>query len=86
MIRRFIGMMIFTVTITMASFGQDVFGREHLISWAKQIEAEGPKHAASAMKKTDIFLSQLAPQAGVEQAPTACFLKDQEWSKNTYQS
>jgi hypothetical protein len=60
MIRRFIGMMIFTVTVSMASFGQDVFGRDDLVVWAKHIEVQGPKHAVIAMKKTDRFLTELS--------------------------
>jgi hypothetical protein len=84
MIRRFIGMMIFSSTVTIAAFGQNVFGREDLINWAHRIQHEGPRHVQVAWRETDKMLAQLAPEAGQEEgALRLCLNDDPEWLLRT---
>lgn len=71
MIRKFLSVAIFTATITLASFGQDVFGRNDLIAWAYVIQEKGPQRVEIALQKTDEALAQLAPEAGGPQ-PAVC--------------
>jgi hypothetical protein len=71
MIRRFFSMMIFTATILTASFGQNIFGRQDIINWLHIVQQQAPRHAGQALAKTDVFLSHLAPSAGVE-LPDRC--------------
>ena len=83
MIRRFFGMIIFTITILTASFGQNVFGREDIINWLQLVQQQAPKHAGQALAKTDVFLSHLAPSAGVE-APNKCTSDDMQWAQKLH--
>jgi hypothetical protein len=73
MIRRFFGMVIFTTTILIASFGQNIFGRDDLITWMKTARVEAPRHASKAMERTDVFLSHLTPSAGSEASSVCTF-------------
>lgn len=66
MIRRLFTLTVFTTTITLAAFGQHVFGREHIAAWAQRVQVEGPKQAQHAWQETDKALAQLSPQAGQE--------------------
>jgi hypothetical protein len=80
MIRRLFTMMVFSGTVTLAVFGQNVFGREHIIAWAHQVQAEGPKHVEAAWDETDKVLAQLVPQAGGLESQE-CFLSDDpQWA------
>lgn len=78
MIRKFVSVVIFTVTVGLASFGQDVFGRNDIIHWAHQVQAQGPKQAAIAWEKTDAALAQLAPEAG-SGLQSVCNIDNLEW-------
>jgi hypothetical protein len=84
MIRRFFGMIIFTATVLVASFGQNLFGRSDLVNWAHTVQKEGPKHASNALNKTDDFLSHLSPSAGIE-SPDSC-TPDIDWAKVLYKA
>lgn len=64
MIRKFCGMMVFVATVLTASFGQHLFGPQDLDRWASNVQEHGPEQARIALKKTDIFLGNLATQAG----------------------
>jgi hypothetical protein len=85
MIRRFLGMIIFTTTILIASFGQNIFGRDDLISWMKTAQAEAPRHANRAMEQTDEFLSHLTPSAGSE-ADSVCTFETLEDAQTIYKA
>lgn len=75
MIRKFISLSIFLTTISIASFGENYFGRNEIAAWAKNIQVEGPTHAQIAMKKTDRFLNELSTKAGTE-TPRVCYASE----------
>lgn len=83
MIRRLFALCVFVITVTLASFGQQVFGREHLIVLAHDLKTEGPQKARTALHQTDVLLASLAPQAGVGNA--FCTLDSLEWAQHLYQ-
>ena len=83
MIRRLFALCIFSATVTFASFGQEVFGREHLINLAHEIQAKGPEHAEKAWHETDKLLASLAPEAGSER--NYCAIETLAWAKYLYQ-
>lgn len=83
MIRRLFALCVFSLTVTVASFGQQVFGREHLIVLAHRIQAEGPGQARTAWHETDKMLAQLVPQAGSEDP--YCTFESLDWAKSLNQ-
>jgi len=85
MIRSFLSVAVFTATITLASFGQNIFGRNDIIHWAQVVQANGPHRAQVAWAKTDAALAQLAPDAGVE-TPQTCSFETLQWPMQLYRS
>lgn len=83
MIRRLFALCIFSATVTFASFGQEVFGREHLIVLAHEIQAKGPAKAQKAWKETDKLLASLSPEAGSEH--NYCTFETLDWARQLYQ-
>ena len=83
MIRRLFALCVFSATVTLASFGQGVFGREHLIVWAHEVQAKGPKQAQIAWRETDKLLASLAPEAGSEY--NYCTFETLAWATHFYQ-
>ncbi len=83
MIRRLFTLCVFSLTVTLASFGQQVFGREHLIVLAHRVQAEGPARARTAWHETDKMLAHLVPQAGSEDP--YCTPESLSWAIRLYQ-
>lgn len=81
MIRKFFGMMIFVATITLASFGQNIFGRSDIDHWAQAMQHQNAQSktgskagmAANALKKTDVFIQDIVTQSGSGPAMTCSF-------------
>lgn len=85
MIRNFFSIAVFLATITVASFGQDVFGRNDIIAWASVVQEQGPERVYVAWKKTDAALAQLVTNAGQESF-ASCTYDDLAWARKVYVS
>lgn len=83
MIRNFFGITVFLITISIASFGQNVFGRQDIQSWAHNVQQQGPDQARIAWQKTDQALAELVTHAGEETFLT-CTYDDLVWAQNVY--
>jgi hypothetical protein len=86
MIRRILTMTIFTATVLLAAFGQDVFGRNHLISLADRARTDAPRHIEMAWNKTDKALAQLVTEAGTEPTSSICSYDSLDWAIKSYKS
>lgn len=85
MIRKFIHVTIFTATISLASFGQEIFGRDDIIHLAERIQKQAPQRVEVALAKTDEALAQLVPEAG-SAAPQICTFDNLHWTLKTYKA
>ena len=85
MIRKFVSVAIFLATISVASFGQDVFGRNDIVAWAHVVQEHGPEQAKLAWQRTDHALAQMVTNAGEETFLT-CTYDDLGWAKKIYMS
>lgn len=83
MIRNFFGIAVFCITIAIASFGQDIFGRNDIIVWAHAVQEQGPARVNVAWQKTDQALAQLVTNAGQETFLT-CTYDDLAWATKIY--
>lgn len=64
MIRKFISLAVFIGTISLASFGQHIFGRQDIENLAIHIREKAPHQSRIALKKTDELLAQLVTESG----------------------
>jgi hypothetical protein len=82
MIRRLFTLFVFCLTVLMAAYGQNIFGREHLVKIAHNIQAEGPDKARQVWKETDKMLANLVPEAG--SAKPVCTIDNINWAISLY--
>jgi hypothetical protein len=82
MIRRLFILFVFTVTVAMAAFGQNIFGREDILVLAHEAQKNAPKAASHVWNETDKFMAEIAPSAGSED-PT-CSFDSLDWAITVY--
>lgn len=79
MIRNFFMLTVFTTTVSLAAFGQHIFGREDLVRLGHRIQAEAPAKTKKIWKKTDMMLASLAPEAGTAE-DSVCTFESLQWA------